>query len=145
MRFAIMILTGASLAGCSPEAGQPEEGTAEKAAEASLLTSAPVASAAPQSGLDEWLVGVWSFDGTCASDDVVVYDADGTMRNYSQAGTWEASGNVVTETITEEFEMGEPGSITLDPPTKRVIEVKRIDEGHGTLRFDGEVFPVTRC
>ena len=67
------------------------------------------------------------------------------MHTDSEAGTWEASGTTVTESITEQFEMGEPDTVRLDPPLVREGEVERIDDTHAIFRYDGYTSRSTKC
>jgi len=143
MRLAFCAIAGASLAlaACSQEKEQPTE-------ESTVQADAEEASDTPEeadSGLREWLVGTWSYDGTCASDFAVFYNADGTMRNEGESGTWEVAGNTLRETITQEFEMGEPGSTKVDPPRVRELQIEMVDETTGNLISEGDTYPITRC
>ncbi|GAB5348344.1 hypothetical protein [Alteriqipengyuania sp. 357] len=144
MRLAFCMIAGASLAlaACSQEADEPAEDSAPQAAAVDQTAEAPVQA---DSGLREWIVGTWSYDGTCASDFAVFYEADGTMHNDGEAGSWDVSGDTLTETITEEFEMGEPGVTKVDPPRVRALEVAMIDEDRGNLIFEGDTYEITRC
>ena len=143
MRLVVCAIAGAglALAACSQEEEQRAEETTPQVAEA------PVSQTIEESdnGLSEWIVGTWSYDGTCASDFAVFYEADGTMHNDGEAGTWEVSGDTLTETITEEFEMGEPGTTKLDPPRVRSLEVEMLDADRGNLLFEGDTYEITRC
>ena len=143
MRLAFCLIAGASLAlaACSQEEEQPTE---ESVAQTDAGDEAP-APEETDNGLSEWIVGTWSYDGTCASDFVVVYNADGTMSNEGESGTWDVAGNTLIETITEEFEMGEPGSTKVDPPRVRELEVEMLDETKGNLVSEGDTYPITRC
>mgnify|MGYP004034640599 CR=1 FL=1 len=147
MRVTLSILIGASLAlaACSQEGEEPAGEDAEATATAPESDEPAEVVEEADNGLREWLVGIWSYDGTCASDFVVVYEADGTMHNDGESGTWAVSGDTLTETIDEEFEMGEPGTTKLDPPRVRTLEVEMTDEGKGNLLFEGESYPITRC
>ncbi|MEL7731076.1 hypothetical protein AAG612_16220 [Citromicrobium bathyomarinum] len=143
MRLAFCAIAGASLAlaACSQEEEQPDErGTVQ--ADAGDGADTPEEA---DNGLSEWIVGTWSYDGTCASDFAVFYEADGTMHNDAESGTWDVSGKTLTETITEEFEMGEPGVTKIDPPRVRRIEVEMLDQTKGNLVFEGDTYPITRC
>ena len=141
MRIALSILAGATLAmtACSQDAEEPAEETAATAPE----VQEPVAES--DNGLREWLVGDWSYIESCASDFGVFYRADGTMSNDGERGTWSVSGDTLTETIDEEFEMGVDGTTTIDPPRVRQMDVEMVDEDNGNLLFEGESFPIRRC
>ncbi|MBL4791951.1 hypothetical protein AAG607_05315 [Citromicrobium bathyomarinum] len=141
------IAMGLVLAGCSEQKKDGARDDAVPAFDQSLVPTVMAIQTAEPAGqaLNKWLVGTWSHDGSCASDFVSVYDADGTMHTDSEAGTWEASGTTVTESITEQFEMGEPDTVRLDPPLVREVEVERIDDTHAIFRYDGYTSRSTKC
>lgn len=137
--FAVIAGTGLVLTACSQEAEEP----AAEAVETTEDAAAPAEE--PDNALREWLVGDWSYVDSCATDFAVFYRADGTMSNDSESGTWSVSGDTLTETIDEEFEMGEPGATRIDPPRVRQMDVEIVDEDRGNLLFEGESFPIRRC
>ena len=101
----------------------------------------------PAGGLAEWLVGIWSFEKECATDFAVHFNADGSVENSGDGGTWKLEGDKITETITERFEMGGEAPAKVDPPEVRSYTVERIDQNHGvvTSPFNGNKVPILRC
>lgn len=142
------IMTGAAglafaLGACSAEPQDPAPRSKE--------SPAPVAQAsvaAQDSGREDlraWLIGTWSFLPNCENDFVIVYEADGSMHTDSEIGSWTIEGNVVTETVTETFEMGEEGTTPVDPPVIREVAVERIDDTRGVLTLEGQRDPILKC
>lgn len=141
------------LLGCKPapevppepvnEAAPADANEAEPGAAAHLPDSTPL----PAGGLAEWLVGHWSFGEDCANDFAVQYNADGTVDNSGEAGTWKLEGGKITETITEKFEMGDEAPEKIDPPKVRSFPVERVDHNHGVITspFNGNKVPILRC
>ena len=91
-RFIALMLGGAALAACQPDAAKPVP-----KAEASEAAVAPAAAAAGAAGapLREWLVGSWSFEASCASDFIAHYAADGSLDNSGEMGGWADRKSVV--------------------------------------------------
>ncbi|RYG87331.1 MAG: hypothetical protein EON59_07750 [Alphaproteobacteria bacterium] len=144
----IRIAFGAALltTGCKPASpvanqAEPVAHAAESAAPAPVATSAAVAA----SPIGQWLVGAWSYDTSCATDFILHYNADGTLQNGEDGGRWALTGDTVSETILERFEMGSDAPIKLDPPEKRSYTVQQIDADKGTLTFQGKKIPILRC
>jgi hypothetical protein len=139
---AVLVSAGA----CSPAAPDKPADKPTAAAPAAAPSSAPVPPADPATApLGQWLVGTWSFDTSCASDFLIVYEADGRLDNSGETGRWALSGDTLTETITEKLESGGDAPQKVDPPTTRRYTVARIDAGHGTILFQGKAVPVLRC
>lgn len=92
-----------------------------------------------------WLVGSWSFEQSCATDFLIHYNADGSLQNGEDSGSWAINGDSVTETLVERFVMGSDGPQKLDPPETRTYAVSRIDADRGTIAFRGKQIPIRRC
>ncbi|MEI9850481.1 MAG: hypothetical protein WDN24_06070 [Sphingomonas sp.] len=133
-----------ALAGCQP--GAPPAANDSSAAAATEPAPRPAAAStfAPGS-LSAWLVGSWSYGEDCATDFAVHYNADGSLNNYEDEGSWSAEGDTVTETITQRATMGEDAVEKLNPPEKRRYSVTRTDAKHGVLLFQGKQIPILRC
>ncbi|HEX8300792.1 hypothetical protein [Sphingomonas sp.] len=114
---------------------------ADPAPPAPAVTSAAIAGAP----MAQWLVGAWSYDTSCATDFILRYNADGTLQNGEDSGRWVLDGDIVSETISERFEMGSDAPVKLDPPEKRTYSLERIDAGKGSLTFKGKKIPIQRC
>ncbi|MCW3846522.1 hypothetical protein OF829_04675 [Sphingomonas sp. LB-2] len=150
--LALSVLASAALllAGCNPAAPPPANNDAaalvneaEPAAPPHLADTAPL----PAGGLSEWLVGTWSFEKECASDFVVHYNADGSVDNSGDVGTWKVADGKITETITERGDLGGEAAQKVNPPEVRSFAVERIDQNHGvvTSPFNGKKVPILRC
>lgn len=140
------------LAGCKPAPDVPAPANeavpaavneAEPGAAAHLPDTTPL----PAGGMAEWLVGHWAFGDDCASDFTVQYNADGTVDNSGEMGTWKLDNDKITETITEKFEMGDEAPQKVEPAKVRSFPVERIDHNHGriTSPFNGNKVPILRC
>jgi hypothetical protein len=79
------------------------------------------------------------------ADFILRYNADGTLQNGEDSGRWVLDGDIVSETISERFEMGSDAPVKLDPPEKRTYSLERIDAGKGSLTFKGKKIPIQRC
>jgi hypothetical protein len=95
--------------------------------------------------LREWLVGTWSFERDCATDFQVHYNADGSLDNSGDIGTWSIAGDEVTETITQKFEDGGGEPVKLNPPETRKYHIARGDPNHGTVSYQQRSVPILRC
>ena len=142
-RFIALMLGGAALAACQPDAAKPVP-----KAEASEAAVAPAAAAAGATGapLREWLVGSWSFEASCASDFIAHYAADGSLDNSGEMGGWALAGNIVTETIRERYDAAaSDGAEKVNPPETRSYTIERADQDHGTITYQGRKVPMLRC
>lgn len=143
------IALGAALlaAGCKPAPPVPVANQAEAAANAAESVPAPVATSAAiaASPLAQWLVGTWSYDASCSTDLMLHFNADGSLQNNEDSGSWSLAGDAVTETLTERFEMGSDAPVKLNPPEKRTYSVARIDDAKGSITFQGKKIPIQRC
>lgn len=147
----IVLVSALLLASCKPaapppavnEAAAPGDNEAEPANAVHLPDDTPM----PPGGAAAWLVGLWAFGDSCDSGFTVQYDADGTVDNSGETGTWKLEGDKITETITEKFEMGDEAPKKLDPPKVRSFPVQRVDHNHGvvTSPFNGAKVPILRC
>ncbi|RYE03609.1 MAG: hypothetical protein EOP61_03945 [Sphingomonadales bacterium] len=147
--LAIFLGCAALLAGCKPAPSAPVSNLtanvagnqAEDAPPAPVATSAAIAA----SPLAQWLVGSWSAEANCSSDFIAHYNADGTLQYGEDSGTWTLAGDNVTEAITERFAMESDAPEKLTKPETRTYKVIRIDEGHGTINFEGRKVSIQRC
>ena len=134
---------GAALlfAACSPEPTASAQNQI-----ANQVAPAPTPAASPvDSSLATWVVGSWSFEESCATDFVVHYNADGTLQNGEDAGSWQLAGTTLTETIVERFEMGAEAAEKIDPPEKRSYTVERSGPDAGVIAYRGKKIPIRRC
>ena len=141
---AVLLAAGCKPAPSAPVANQIENlalAQAEPPAPAPAATSAAVAA----SPLAQWLVGSWSAEANCASDFIAHYNADGTLQYGEDSGSWTLAGDLVNETITERFAMENDAPQKLPKPETRKYSVARIDQGHGTITFNGRKVPIQRC
>ena len=134
----------ALMCGCRP-APQPDNQAANQAAAAKPAKGADVAPDLAKIGLRDWLIGTWSFEESCSTDFIAHYNADGTLDNGGDIGTWTLDGDRVTETITERFESGGEDSIKINPPEKRSYRVIRSDATHGVIEFERRNVRMQRC
>ncbi len=134
----IIMLSVLLLASCNQPV-QPSANDAEliNSDEAAPPPTPHLADAAPlpAGGLNDWLVGIWSFEKECATDFAVHYNADGKLENSGETGTWKLEGDTITETITGRFEMGGEGPEKLKSPIVRSYSVVRTDQNHGVLTY----------
>lgn len=137
------------VAGCKPAPELPANDavTANEGEPAASATRLPDIAALPAGGMAEWLVGTWSFEAECATDFAVHYNADGSLENSGDGGTWKLDGDTITETVTERFEMGGNAPEKLKAPEVRSYKVERVDQNHGvvTSPFNGKKVPILRC
>lgn len=152
--FPAMALVGA-LAACT-DAPAPEANAAAATIETNLAafaTPEPVRGDAaltavdpPGAALDRWLTGTWSLDEYCGSSDfAITYRADGGLDNSGQLGRWSLEGDRLTETITESIPEGADAPARLATPETRSYTVRRIDQRHGLIVFEGRDIPILRC
>lgn len=149
MRFATVLAIGSAmmLAACSSGEEDSDTAEADGAAPTAVEETAEedVAEDADGAVLRQWMIGSWSYEDNCANDNGVRYNRDGTLMNSGEIGTWSVAGATLTETITEQFEMGDEGTTKLNPPNVRKMDVEMVDNGHGLLIFEGEEYPILRC
>lgn len=139
------IVMGASLlAGCTSES-VPVQNQAANVAVAEAPAPAATSAAVAGSPMAQWLVGSWSFDTSCATDFIVHYNADGSLQNSEDSGSWKLDGDTITETITERFEMGSDGPQKIEPAENRAYKVERRDADNGVLTYRGKKIPIQRC
>lgn len=109
MRLLMMVAATLALAACgAPESKAPDAPPAQ----------APAASVAAE---HEALVGVWSFDRTCASGDGMHLNADGTA-SYDEwgGGTWSMDGE---NQVALDLAVSEPGVGPTGERQRVVVEV----------------------
>jgi hypothetical protein len=144
----IRLLSGiaalALLCSCKPAAPPPANQAAANAA-APQPAGTDVAADLAKAGLREWLIGTWSFERDCATDLHVHYNADGSLDNSGEIGTWAIAGDEVTETITQKLESGGEEPVKADPPEVRKYRVVRGDPNHGVVNFERRSVPMLRC
>lgn len=151
MKRGLSIFIGCAglLAGCESKPPVPAANvTANVAADpADEAPPAPVATSAAiaASPLAQWLVGSWSAEANCSSDFIAHYNADGTLQYGEDSGSWTLAGDQVTETVTERFSMESDTPEKLTKPETRTYKVVRIDDGHGTIQFEGRKVAIQRC
>ena len=144
----IVILCALLLAGCNqpvqPSANDAEIINSDRVAPTPVPSAPPANGAAPAGDLAAYIAGAWSFDSECATDFILHYNADGSLQNAGDTGTWKIEGDTLTETITERIDdNGEPQK--LSPADKRSYTVARVDQGHAVLTFQGKKIPILRC
>lgn len=141
-RFIALMLGGAALAACQPDAAKP----VQKAEASEAAAAAPAAAAAASAPLRDWLVGSWSFEASCASDFIAHFAADGSLDNSGEMGGWALAGNTVTETIRERYDAAaSDGAEKVNPPETRSYTIERADQDHGTITYQGRKVPMLRC
>ncbi len=105
---------------------------------------AVVAPAAGQTLSREYFLGLWSFDGTCASGWGMGLQADGAVW-YDEwgSGLWILQDDTI-RMILQESEMGMDEVLDVLPLT---IEIETADKDGFTGRYleDGEPVTATRC
>lgn len=139
-----MMLGGAALTACQPDAAKPVQKAEAHDAPASTPSAPKVATA--DAPLHDWLVGSWSFESSCASDFIAHYAADGSLDNSGEMGGWALAGNTVTETIRERYDSAaSDGAEKVNPPETRSYTIERADEDHGTITYQGRKVPMLRC
>ncbi|OJY50536.1 MAG: hypothetical protein BGP17_19040 [Sphingomonas sp. 67-41] len=137
-----MMLGGAALAACQPDAAKP----VQKAEASEAAPAAPAAAAPASAPLRDWLVGSWSFEASCASDFIAHFAADGSLDNSGEMGGWALAGNTVTETIRERYDAAaSDGAEKVNPPETRSYTIERADQDHGTITYQGRKVPMLRC
>ena len=140
-RFIALVLGGAALAACQPDAAKPVQ-----KAEASEAAAPAPAKPAVEAPLHDWLVGSWSFESSCASDFIAHYAADGSLDNSGEMGGWALAGNMVTETIRERDDAAaRDGAEKVNPPETGSYTIERADQDHGTITYQGRKVPMLRC
>lgn len=155
--MSVRVIPGAALllalAACSPDSAGTAEarqegpipGATAAAAEGAPEAPPPVPVPPVDAPLGQWLVGAWSYDTECATDFAVHFNADGSVQNAGDIGTWRVEGDRVTERTTERFEMGDDAPQKLDPPEQRSYRVEKIDATHGVITIEGRKVPIQRC
>jgi len=139
-----ILLGGAALAACQPDAAKPVQKA--EAHEAAAPNAAAPKVAAADAPLHDWLVGSWSFESSCASDFIAHYAADGTLDNSGEMGGWALAGDTVTETIRERYDSAaSDGAEKVNPPETRSYTIEQTDKDHGTITYQGRKVPMLRC
>ncbi len=114
------------------------------AAITAACVTAAVAPAAGQTLTREYFVGLWSFDGTCASGWGMGLQADGAVW-YDEwgSGLWLLQDGAI-RMILQESEMGVDEVLGVLPLT---IEIETVEKDGFTGRYveDGEAVTATRC
>ena len=141
---AALLAAGCKPAPTAPVANQSANAVVENQAEAVPAPAATLAAVAA-SPLAQWLVGSWSAEKNCSSDFIAHYNADGSLQYGEDSGHWTLAGDTVNEAITERFAMERDAPQKLPTPELRSYKVTRIDQGHGTITFDGRKVPIQRC
>ncbi|MEM7702844.1 MAG: hypothetical protein AAF251_12965 [Pseudomonadota bacterium] len=94
------------------------------------------------------IVGQWveAPDG-CATDAVLVFNANGDYASYEQTGDWRLLGNRIAVVVRETFILGEEGSRKrVANPTARMLEVVSVRPSSLQLRgANGKVTDLRRC
>lgn len=135
----------ALLGGCQPDAPQSPANAGAGAPSPTPSPPPPENASAERSPLRDWLVGTWTTEQSCQTDFLIHYNADGSVDNYGDVGTWTVEREEVTEAITEKLHENGDEPVKLDPPEKRTYTVMRSDPTHGIIRFQGRSVPITRC
>ncbi|WP_431469258.1 hypothetical protein [Sphingosinithalassobacter sp. LHW66-3] len=147
---AAILLAGLSACSADAPASTTEAETkTELPSEALLPAVAAPAAHRPEAGsaapLRDWLIGAWSYEGSCASDFFVRYDADGSVANAGDTGSWTLDGDTVTERITERFEPDEDSEAGGGEPEVRSYRIERTGADRGTIVIDDRRVPIIRC
>lgn len=94
------------------------------------------------------IVGQWveAPDG-CATDAVLVFEANGDYASYEQTGDWRLLGKRIAVVVRETFILGEAGSRKrVTSPTARMLEVVSVRPSSLQLRgSNGKVTDLRRC
>jgi hypothetical protein len=142
VRRAASLIVAAALCGCDRDAAP----SADKGKGGDQPTPVVASTPAPNdAAMHDWLVGTWSFEASCASDFLVRFGPDGALDNSGETGSWAVAGSEVTETIRERPDEGGEAPVRVDPPETRSYAVARIDQGHGTITYQGRAVPMLRC
>lgn len=106
----------------------------------------------PQSPTGEWLRGTWLLDATpddlsraaCNSGTTMTYEADGTTSFFEGKGNWRLAGDMLTETLVEIHETGDPGDL-VEIGTPFATRVKRVGLHEGAKLTEGKWRSMLRC
>ncbi len=137
--FVLPALLALAACGGSADAPVDETATADETADAGEAASGDEATR-------EWLLGTWVFAETCATDNSLTFEADGTLSGSTVRGSYTYQDGVVEERLTHEIVLGEDGETVLDPPMISSYRVTRLDDDHAQLEFEtGESVTILRC
>lgn len=109
-----------------------------------LLLMSDHAIAAPSNASK--LVGIWELrGGTCESDNVVTYRANGSFDTYDTSGRWSLNGAKLTSLITKRGDPDERAR-SIVPAEKHITTIISLTNDSMTeRRADGTIHHLRRC